>query len=99
MPGYLDLARQALARSAESAHPARPRPLPLPSRDREQSEVSEITPAAWDQAEAERLLDHLRRELARLERTWPGGQVSPGQGERRRHLHRGLRRLHPGPRS
>lgn len=28
----------------------------------------------WDQAEAERLLAHLRWELSRLELTWPGGR-------------------------
>jgi hypothetical protein len=50
---------------------------PPPNADREQSEVSELTPAAWDQAEADRLLDHLRRELAQLERAWPGGQFPP----------------------
>jgi hypothetical protein len=31
----------------------------------------------WDQAEADRLLDQLRRELARLEHTWPGGKLPP----------------------
>jgi hypothetical protein len=66
VPGYLDLARQALARTT-----------PELSTDREGSERSEITPAVWDQAEAERLLGRLRHELARLERTWPGGTFPP----------------------
>jgi hypothetical protein len=34
---------------------------------------------AWDPAEAERLLSHLRGELARLERAWPGGQFPPAK--------------------
>jgi hypothetical protein len=66
VPGYLDLARQALARTASE-----------PLADREISEVSEQTPVVWDQAEAERLLGHLRRELARLEQAWPGGRLPP----------------------
>jgi hypothetical protein len=69
VPGYLALARQALARTA--AEPSADR------ADREVSELSELTPAAWDQAEAEHLLGHLRRELTRLERTWPGGKFPP----------------------
>jgi hypothetical protein len=77
MPGYLDLARRALAHSEESAHPARLHAEPLPSAGREVSEVSEVTPVIWDQAEADRLLDHLRRRLARLERAWPKGQFPP----------------------
>jgi hypothetical protein len=34
---------------------------------------------SWDQAEAERLLDHLRCELARLEHTWPGAKFPPAK--------------------
>ena len=64
MPGYLDLARRALAH-------------PEPSGACEQSEESELTPAPFDHAEAERLLDHLRREVARLQAAWPGGKFPP----------------------
>jgi hypothetical protein len=68
MPGYLDVARNALA-----ALPAEPAPP-----EYEQNEQNEVIPP-WDQAEADGLLGHLRRELARLERAWPGGKFPPVQ--------------------
>ena len=68
MTGYLNLARAVLAAyPLESAPPGY-----------EENEENEETPP-WDQAEAERLLDHLRREVARLEAAWPGGKFPPGQ--------------------
>jgi hypothetical protein len=69
MPGYLDLAREALARMP-----------PAPSSECEISEISEITPAPWDQAEAERLLAQVREALARVEGAVAGGKAPAARG-------------------
>jgi hypothetical protein len=66
MPGYLDLARAALA--AFPPEPARP--------GYEQNEKNELIPA-WDQAAAGRLLAELRAEVAAVEAVFGGRTPAP----------------------
>jgi hypothetical protein len=63
MPGYLDLARKALAS------------LP-PKPEYELNEEYELIRARWDQAEAERLLAQLREALARVDADVAAGKAS-----------------------